>query len=99
MIQARSHDHDVLLVCVSSTEHFPQVIEVFRVPHRNHNVAWPYAEGFVLRLFVAIDAELVKAFRLSRSFSRHAALGIRKEAKENQTEGDTADGRLIFSEE
>src|SRR6266480_2820736 len=99
MIQARSHDHNVLLVYVSSPEHFAKVIEVLGVPHGNHDVAWPHAEGFVLGLFVSIDAELVKALRLSRTFSRHAALGIRKEGKENQTEGDTADGRLIFGEE
>src|SRR6266567_6175872 len=99
MIQARSHDHNVLLVCVSSPEHFAQVIEVLGVPHGNHDIAWPHAEGFVLRLFVSIDAELVEALRLSRSFSRHAPLGIRKESKENQTESDAADGRLIFGEE
>src|SRR6266536_4126394 len=99
MVEPSSLDDYILLVCVGPPQHFAQVIEVFGVPHSNYDVARPHSEGFVLGLFVTINAELIKALRLPGPLFRYAPLGIGKERKENQAECNPTDGLLICREE
>src|SRR5713226_8100620 len=86
VIQPSGHNHDVLLFGVGPAKDLAQVVEVFRVPDGDENVARADSQSFVLRLFAAIDPELIQAFWFPGALPRHPPLRVSENCKKHQAE-------------
>src|SRR5579859_8039272 len=99
MIQTCRHDYDVLLFGISSSQDLAQIVKIFGITDRNHDVARTHTQGVVCRLLVSIYAKLVKTLRFPGSTLCNPSLRISKEREEHQAERDSTYGGGVLCEQ
>src|SRR2546423_15685422 len=96
MISSRRHHDYILLLGISSSQNFTEVIKVLGIANRDQNISRTHPQRLGRGLLVSIYPELVQALWFSRSLPRNPALRIGKECKEQQAERHSANGGCVL---
>src|SRR6185437_1807940 len=87
---------DVLLLGISPSQNFAQVVQVFGVANCDQNISRTHPQSLGCRLLVSIYPELVQALRFSSSLPRNPALRIGEQRKKHQAERHSANGGRVL---
>ncbi|SRR6266851_1292896 len=86
VVEPGGHDYDILLLGVGPTQDLTQIVKIFGVTNCDQNIAGADSQSFVLRLFAAIDPELIQAFGFPGALPGHPSLRVSENCKKHQAE-------------